>query len=98
VWGPPVVPAGTVTLTDAVPLVCTGVGVMLDVRRVPVVGSSSRNVTVWPALKLVRLPLSVVGVVARVVLVSVKVVSGTVTAVLWAPSVPSHCCCRGVTA
>jgi hypothetical protein len=91
------VPAGSVTLTLALPSAATGVGAIEPVSSVPLEGSSSRNVTVWPGTKLERLPVSVAGSVETLAGASVRLGAATVTALLCALSLPVQLPWTGVT-
>jgi hypothetical protein len=92
------VPAGIVTVTLEPPAVGTGVGDSVPERTVPVLGSSSLNVTVWPPTKLAMVPLSVVGRLVTVVdELNVSDGDATVTLALCAPSVPVQLPSTGVT-
>ena len=96
-WAPVAVPLGSVTLAFAVPLAGTGDGAMLPVRRVPLVGSSSRKVTVCPVMKLVICPLRAAG--SAVTDAGERLSAGalTVTAALAVLSAPRQLALAGVT-
>jgi hypothetical protein len=71
---------------------------VLPLSTVPVVGSSSLNVTVWPLTKFATLPLSVAGSDETVV-EELNASDGepTVTLELRGLSAPTQLLCRGVT-
>ncbi len=85
------VPAGMVALIDDEPLVGMVEGVALPLSSAPVDGSSRRNVTDSPVMKLVTFPDSVAGNDLSVVGdVNVRVGGMTVTAALNGLSRPSQ--------
>ena len=96
---PFVVPAGIVTVMLDPPPDGTGVGESVPDRTVPVLASSSLNVTVWPPTKAAMLPFSVVGRLVTVV-DELKLSEGdaTVAEALWALSPPVQLDSVGATA
>jgi hypothetical protein len=97
VWAPFAVPAGIVTETLAVPFPGTGLGMMLPLRTVPVLGSSSRKLTAWPVLKLVICPVTVLGRLETEDESSVNAAAPTVTVPLFGLSAPRQLAWVGVT-
>ena len=92
---PAAVPAGTVTVTSAVPLAGTGLGVMAPLSVGPF-GPSSRRVTVCPGEKFVIAPVIVAGSEATDERLRLRAGAATVTGSLAGLSGPRQLALTGV--